>query len=91
MALGRKTGGRKKGTPNRGVNKKPHKMPPPEGMTPLEYLLGVMRSEDDKVSLDHRLSAAKAAAPYMHRALKSVEHSGDGGGPIEYEVTLAFD
>jgi len=28
-----------------------------------------------------RVLAAKAAAPYMHRALKSVEHSGEAGGP----------
>jgi hypothetical protein len=59
------------------------------GLSPLDYMLSVLR--DEKASQDVRLTAAKAAAPYLHRALKSVEHSGEGGGPIEYEVTLSFE
>jgi hypothetical protein len=47
--------------------------------TPLDFLLGVMRDEKQDILL--RLMAAKAAAPYMHRALKSVEQSGADGGP----------
>ena len=47
--------------------------------TPLDFLLGVMRDEKQDIQL--RLMAAKAAAPYMHRALKSVEQSGADGGP----------
>ena len=31
---------------------------------------------DEKRDIQLRLMAAKAAAPYMHRALKSVEQSG---------------
>ena len=88
MALGKKTGGRKKGTPNKGISK-PYKQPPPDGMKPLEFLMAVMQDTD--VLLESRIGAAKAAAPYIHRALKSVEHSGEGGGPIEYEITLSFD
>jgi hypothetical protein len=49
----------------------------------------VMRDESEP--RDARLIAAKSAAPYVHRALKAVEHTGEGGGPIEYEVTLSFD
>ena len=47
--------------------------------TPLDFLLGVMRDEKQDIQL--RLMAAKAAAPYMHRALKNVEQSGADGGP----------
>ena len=51
-----------------------------DGMeTPLDFLLHVMR--DGKNHIQLRVMAAKAAAPYMHRALKSVEQGGDGGGP----------
>ena len=47
--------------------------------SPLDFLLHVMRDEKHDIQL--RLMAAKAAAPYMHRALKSVEQSGADGGP----------
>ena len=54
------------------------------GLTPLEYMLQVMRTEpsDDLESKDYlaavamRFEAAKAAAPYMHPRLAAVEHSG---------------
>jgi hypothetical protein len=36
---------------------------------------------DEKHGIQLRVMAAKAAAPYMHRALKSVEQSGADGGP----------
>ena len=36
---------------------------------------------DEKQDIQLRVMAAKAAAPYMHRALKSVEQSGADGGP----------
>lgn len=41
------------------------------GVTPLEYLLKVMR--DSKKPLGLRMDAAKSAAPYMHPRLSSVE------------------
>ena len=88
MALGKKTGGRKKGTPNKGVLK-PVKVAPPPGQTPLEFLLQVMQSKQE--GMDLRVSAAKAAAPYVHRALKAMEISGPEGGPIEQRVVLSFD
>lgn len=51
-----------------------------EGITPLEYLLYVMRnSGDDKA----RMTAAMAAAPYIHPKLSAVEHTGKDGGPME--------
>ena len=53
-------------------------------LTPLEYMLQVMRQEprddlDAKGYLEAvsmRFEAAKAAAPYMHPRLAAVEHSG---------------
>lgn len=51
---------------------------------PLDFLLGVMRAPD--VELELRVLCAKAAAPYLHRALKSVEHTGEHGGPVRAVV-----
>lgn len=69
-----------------------------EGVTPLEYMLQVMRSEapdfDDARALsDHqqmRFEAAKAAAPYIHPRLAAIEHTGEGGGPIDHSLTVKF-
>jgi hypothetical protein len=52
---------------------------------PLDYLLGIMR--DETMSLAVRIDAAKAAAPYVHAKLATVESTGPGGGPIHYEVS----
>jgi hypothetical protein len=47
-----------------------------EGITPLAFLLGVMRNE--KQDLCTRLDAAKAAAQYVHPKLSAVEANIDG-------------
>lgn len=41
------------------------------GITPLEYMIGVMR--DASTDLAVRLDAAKSAAPYIHPRLSSVD------------------
>lgn len=54
------------------------------GITPLEYMLEVMRKEpgDEMEPREYlaasmmRFEAAKAAAPYIHPRLAAVEHSG---------------
>lgn len=51
------------------------------GITPLEFMLEVMRNPEK--DLDIRLDAAKAAAPYVHARLASIEYTGKDGGPIE--------
>lgn len=69
-----------------------------EGITPLEYMLQIMRDEsiaspDARVMLDHRamrFEAAKAAAPYIHPRLAAVEHSGPDGGPVDMNWTVEF-
>lgn len=50
-----------------------------QGITPLEYLIHVMREgEDEKL----RFEAAKAAAPYVHPRLAAIEHTGADGEPL---------
>jgi hypothetical protein len=51
------------------------------GITPLDYLLSIMRDESEDKR--ERLDAAKAAAPYCHARLASTELSGPNGGPIQ--------
>lgn len=46
-----------------------------DGLSPLDYILNVMR--DEKKTEAERLDAAKAAAPYMHPRLQAIEHSGE--------------
>ncbi len=70
MAAGRKTGGRVAGVPNKASIERQAKIEA-SGLTPLDYLLSVMR--DDRNDADARRDAAKAAAPYVHPKLSSVE------------------
>jgi hypothetical protein len=65
-----KTGGRQKGTPNRRTAELQREVAK-TGLTPLNYMLKVMR--DDDAETDVRLDAAKSAAPYVHPKLASVE------------------
>jgi hypothetical protein len=53
------------------------------GLTPLDYLISVLR--DETASRAERMEAAARAAPYVHPRLAAVEHTGAGGGPIEVE------
>lgn len=57
------------------------------GMTPLDYLLSVMRDVDSDP--DARRDAAKAAAPYVHPKLASVELTGDPSKPIAHDVDIS--
>jgi hypothetical protein len=56
------------------------------GMTPLEYLTSVYR--DLSADESKRIDAAKAAAPYVHAKLSSVELTGKDGGPVETVRTV---
>jgi hypothetical protein len=73
--------GRKKGSPNKRTAET-QKAVEESGVTPLEFMLKVMRTEppadieDMRVLTDlqqMRFEAAKAAAPYVHAKLSSVE------------------
>lgn len=80
---GVRQGGRQKGTRNKktaamieGVQS--------SGLTPLEYLIGIVRDESKDEIV--RVDAAKAAAPYIHPRLSAVELSGGIG--INHETAL---
>lgn len=45
-----------------------------DGITPLEYMLKLMRDDDEPT--DVRFEAAKACAPYVHPRLSAIEHGG---------------
>lgn len=50
------------------------------GLTPLEFMLNVMR--DAKLSVLTRLQAARDAAPYVHARLQSITVKGDPSQPL---------
>lgn len=86
---GERRGGRSKGTPNK-ANKERERIIAADGITPLEVMLKRMRyhsakadkaikSKDESGAEKHMAladDAAKAAAPYVHPKLSSVEMSG---------------
>ncbi|WP_333679892.1 hypothetical protein [Dyella sp.] len=73
---GQKSGGRKKGTPNKATTER-EKAVAASGLTPLDYMLKTMRNS--KLPAAIRLDAAHKAAPYVHPKLASVEHKGAVG------------
>ncbi len=71
---GRREGaGRKAGVPNKTTLQK-EAMIAASGLTPLDYMLRILRDEACEPLV--RMDAAKAAAPYVHPRLNAIEHSG---------------
>lgn len=74
----RKGAGRKAGVPNKKTAAVQHAVES-SGITPLEYLLTVMRDPGGEPR--ERLNAAMGAAPYVHAKLANIsvqaEHSGE--------------
>lgn len=66
--------GRKKGVPNKATQAEREAIKE-SGLTPLQYMLSVMRDEGQDEA--RRLHAANMAAPYVHAKLSSVELSGE--------------
>lgn len=79
--------GRKKGTPNKKTAELQAKVEQ-SGLTPLEYMLQIMRDELQEPRT--RLAAAQSAAPYVHAKLSSVEVSGKDGGAIQTETEITI-
>jgi len=52
-----------------------------EGITPLDYMLSILR--DTEADKGQRFEAAKAAAPYIHPRLSTMDATIDGGLRIE--------
>jgi hypothetical protein len=79
MAKGFKTGGRTKGTKNKRTREIEERS---NGITPLEYMLKVMR--DSKKPVEVRCEMAKAAAPYLHAKRAPENKQGRIMPPIVY-------
>lgn len=81
MALGRKTGGRQKGTPNKekaGLLAMLSERFP--GYHPVMAMAEI--ANDPAVELDTRFQAHKEVAQYVEPKRKAIEHSGTDGGPV---------
>lgn len=65
-----KTGGRAKGTANRATVAKAAEIAA-SGLTPLDFMLKIMR--DESQDMDRRCDMAKAAGPYVHSKLSSID------------------
>jgi len=87
MANGKKTGGRQKGTPNKATAARFVEIVG-SGLTPLEYMLAVVR--DTSVEYRRRDAMAQASAPYIHPRLASTEVKGDPDKPIEHKLKIEF-
>jgi hypothetical protein len=85
MARGgyRPNSGRPKGSTNK-LDQEARKKAIETGISPLEYLLGVMRNPE--MDLEKRIDAAKAAAPYVHARLQAVTHTGPDDGPVKINI-----
>ena len=79
MALGRKTGGRRAGTPNKASARRAAAIAV-SGETPVDFLVRVMR--DEARPMTERIDAAKAVAPFVHSRLGPVTPKGDPAGPM---------
>ena len=62
--------GRKPGVPNKDTRELQAKVAA-SGIMPLDYMLKIMRNSKEDAAL--RFQAAKAAAPYLHATLSSVD------------------
>ena len=80
--------GRKKGAATK-LNEKAREQALDGGITPLQFMLERLR--DTSADYTDRMDAAKAAAPYVHAKLASVEVTGDPENPLHsvFKVELA--
>src|SRR3954452_398666 len=89
---GERRGGRGEGTPHKITAKREAEIAA-SGITPLDYMLGIVRAEtppglDASVAVARetlRFEAAKAAAPYCHPRLQAVTLGGDPENPIKLD------
>lgn len=58
------------------------------GITPLDYMLQILR--DETLDGAARFEAAKAAAPYVHPRLSTIEAHGKDGAPLLPSVAVTF-
>jgi hypothetical protein len=79
----RKTGGRKKGTPNKNtlVRQRAIEAIKASGKDPISFFADLLRNESAPLEL--RFQAAKELAPFMHPRLSSVEARASAGSHEE--------
>lgn len=75
--------GRKAGSPNKASAERQAEVEA-SGLTPLDYMLAVLRNEDETEA--NRMWAAEKAAPFVHPKLAAIEHS--GGMRLTHEDAL---
>ena len=75
----RENAGRKRGTPNKATAARQAEVAA-SGITPLEYMLKVLR--DENADPHQRFEAAKSAALYVHSKLASIRHGNDPDSPL---------
>src|SRR5262245_50976589 len=83
MTVGRKTGGRQRGTPNK-VNAEQRAEIARTGETPLDYMIRLMR--DESIDVDRRDRMAIAAAPFLHPRLQATSVSSEPDQPVITEI-----
>lgn len=82
-----KTGGRKKGTPNKSSLRCVYTMAEEAGVEPFKILLGLCNHRDPAISMN----AAKECAKYMYTQKRATEISGPNGQPIQSEVEASAE
>lgn len=76
--------GRPKGAVNKTTAKREAEIAA-SGLTPLDYMLGVLRDEGN--SIEARMDAAKAAAPYVHKRMpQAVDLGSDPDRPMLHRI-----
>jgi hypothetical protein len=89
MAAGRKTGGGSRaGSPNKATAKREAEIAA-SGLTPLDYMLKVLRNP--KKPHVERMKAAVAAAPYVHPRLASTQASLSGALTLEQLILASYE
>lgn len=83
MAIGRKTGGRAAGTPNRKTAEIAERLAA-LGCDPIEGMVRI--AEDPKSAPELRGRMFAELAQYVYPKRKAVEHSGEGAGALKIEV-----
>jgi hypothetical protein len=82
-----KSGGRKKGTPNKATLVRQQELAA-SGELPREYMLRIMR--DPKADDHRRDEMAKAVAPYVHPRFATIPHTGDSEKPTQMVMRIEF-
>jgi hypothetical protein len=88
MATGRKTGGRRRGTPNRATGAKRAEILA-SGLSPIDFMVSVFRDETQPLTV--RLVAARSVAPFCHPRLSTLDIGGQEDKPTQVQVVRFSD